>query len=247
MNYIIYDLEFNQRDPNIPKDDASNVKELPFEIIQIGAIKLDETFNIVSKFNTLINPTVYTTIHPYVEKLTKINSEMLSSCESFPKIYKDFLKFVGDDEAIFCVWGKVDIKELLRNIKYYNLSTSLISKYYIDVQESASKYFKVEKGCKIGLKNAVELLGILNEDEFHDAYYDAYYTSEVFKRIYNEDIKPRIYTTNLSRKMSNKKKTIDSVALIREFEKIYNRKMTKEEQDIIKLAYLMGKTNQFVK
>ncbi len=38
---------------------------------------------------------------------------------------------------------------------------------------------------------------------------------------------------------------IDFVSLIKQFEKMFNREMTKEEKSIIKLAYIMGKTNQF--
>ena len=43
-----------------------------------------------------------------------------------------------------------------------------------------------------------------------------------------------------------KKEKLDSKALINEFEKIYNRKMSKEEIQIIRLAYFMGKTKQFI-
>jgi hypothetical protein len=36
-------------------------------------------------------------------------------------------------------------------------------------------------------------------------------------------------------------------SLIQQFEKMYDREMTKEEKSIIILAYKMGKTNQFLK
>ena len=43
LKYIIFDLEFNQ---SCNKEDK--VLQLPFEIIQIGALKLDENFKTIS-------------------------------------------------------------------------------------------------------------------------------------------------------------------------------------------------------
>ncbi|SFD17200.1 3'-5' exonuclease [Clostridium uliginosum] len=246
MNYIIYDLEFNQKHPNIIEVEGNNDSNLRFEIIQIGALKLNESFETISTFNSLIKPTVHTTIHPYVENLTKINDDKISLCKSFPDVYDDFIRFIGDDETVLCVWGIVDVKELMRNIKFHNLSTLSISKYYIDIQKYASKYFKVPKGCRIGLKNAIEFLNISTEGEFHDAFNDAYYTTEVFKSIHNDHMKPEIYSPSPSRRVEQPKEKIDIVALINQFERMYGREMSLEEQSLIKLAYIMGKTKQFI-
>lgn len=246
MNYIIYDLEFNQKlnSTDIESNDSPN---LPFEILQIGALKLSEKFETLSVFNALIKPTVYTTIHPYVENLTKINKDKVSSCKNFVKVYEDFLDFIDGSEIVFCIWGIVDIKELQRNLKFYGLSTSSVTTYYIDIQKYASKYLKSPKGTKISLRNAIDLLNIPINGEFHDAFNDAYYTSEVFKKIYDDTIVPNIYVSTPSRRIIQPKEILDVVALINQFEKMYNRKMSSEEENIIKLAYVMGKTKQFIK
>ena len=60
MEYIVLDLEWNQS--NTGKEDA--VEKLPFEIIEIGAIKLNNERVMVSEFNELIKPQVYQT-DPY--------------------------------------------------------------------------------------------------------------------------------------------------------------------------------------
>ncbi|WP_027632799.1 3'-5' exonuclease [Clostridium hydrogeniformans] len=245
MNYIIYDLEFNQKYLSDTSEIPESPLKFPFEIIQIGALKLNENFETISTFNTLIKPTVYPVIHPYVENLTKITNDKLFSCETFPKVYKDFIQFIGTDECVFCVWGLSDMKELIRNVKFHNLSTSLIPKKYIDVQKYASKRFNIPKGLKIGLKTTVELLNIEFNDNFHDAYYDAYYTKEIFKIIYIPNMTPKTYNFNPIRRTSTPKEKIDTKALINQFEKMYNREMSEEEKAIIKLSYMMGKTNQF--
>lgn len=246
MNYIIYDLEFNQKHPDIIEIDGDTSSLLPFEIIQIGALKLNEKFETISTFNVLIKPLVHTTIHPYVENLTKLNKETLNLCKSFPEVYSDLIKFIGTEEAIICVWGVVDVKELLRNIKFHNLSASYIPKSYIDIQQYASKYYNSPKGCRIGLRTAVELLDISIDNEFHDAFNDAYYTVEVFKKLYNDSIKPKEYIPTSRNTDKSTKEKIDTTSLIKQFEKMYNREMSEEEINIIKTAYMMGKTKQFV-
>jgi inhibitor of KinA sporulation pathway (predicted exonuclease) len=252
MHYIIYDLEFNQKNTNLEEIDNSsketesnNGSNIPFEIIQIGALKLDENFQTLSTFNSLIKPTVYKSIHPYVENLTKITASKVASCKKFIDVHNDFLNFLGDDDIILCVWGIGDVKELFKNLKFYNLSTSYISKY-IDVQRYASKYLKAPKGSKIGLRNAIDILNIPIIGEFHDALNDAYYTAEVFKHIYNERIEHEIYNPSPTRRVSKPKEKIDMDGLIDQIEKMYGRYMTPEEKSIIKLAYMMGKTRQFI-
>ncbi|MBC2458489.1 3'-5' exonuclease [Clostridium beijerinckii] len=255
MYYVIYDLEFNQKSNasedcnniNFSKFNAdTNIPLIPFEIIQIGAIKLDNNFQKVSTFNSLVKPTLYKTIHPYVENLTKITCDKVSSCKNFINVHEAFLEFIGDDDVLLCVWGVGDIKELYRNLGFYNLSTSYISKY-IDIQKYASKYLKAPKNSRIGLRNAVEILNIPIYGEFHDALNDAYYTSEIFKRICNKYMKPETYVPSPAKRTTEPKEVIDTEALLKQFEKMYNRELTKDEKSMIKIAYMMGKTKQFLK
>lgn len=243
MNYIIFDLEFNQKHPD-NKDISST---LTFEIIQIGAIKLDKNFNTVDTFNELIKPTVYSAIHPYVENLTNITIDKVSSCKNFPEVYENFLKFIGSEKNILVVWGSGDLRELYRNIEFHNIENTLRNSKYIDIQNYASKYFNCPKGNKIGLKNAINLLNICTDKIFHNAFNDAYYTAEVFKCLYNTKIKSKFYKIPPKSPILQPKQELDTAALFSQFEKIYNRSMTIEEKEIIKLAYMMGKTKQFIK
>lgn len=245
MNYIIFDLEYNQQHP----DDINPSEPKPpllFEIIQIGAIKMSKELKVTSVFNSLVKPNIHLKLHPYVENLTKLNMDVLINSPCFKSVYSDFINFIGKEDSILVVWGKSDIKELIKNIEFYNLDSSKISNKYIDIQSYTSKLFKLPKGQKISLKNAVNALNIPVEGDFHDAFFDAHYTSEVFKSIYTKKLSPSTFIKGTEKRSKVKKEKLDSDALIREFEKIYNRKMSKEEVEIIRLAYFMGKTKQFI-
>ncbi|MBF8983256.1 exonuclease domain-containing protein [Lutibacter sp. B2] len=248
MNYIIFDLEFNQGSNSIREDTNLKNSECPFEIIQIGALKLDENFHTISTLDKLIKPKIYNQLHPVVKNLTGITIDQLNSAQPFDEVYKEFVEFIKNDRSILCVWGTVDIKELLRNISYHQLSLSPIPKEYINIQSYASKYLNCPKGTTIGLRNTVELLNITLKQEFHNAFNDAYYTSEIFKKLYNENMESKIYTHDHHKRRNrhNKKnQKVDTYHLIQQFEKMFDRKITTEEKSIIKLAYMMGKTNQF--
>ena len=242
MKYIIFDLEFNQ---SCNKEDK--VIQLPFEIIQIGALKLDENFQTISTFNKLVKPTVYKNVLPYIQELTKITDEMVSNAHNFIDVYYDFMNFIGKEDITFIIWGIVDLKELYKNILYFELPTKNLPKLYIDIQDYASKHFRVPGSKRIGLKNAIDFLNISISEELHNAFNDAYYTTEVFKNLYNDSIEPKVYSHNTIRIKSEPKKIIDYNGLILQIEKMYNRKLTSEEISMIKLAYNMGKTNQFLK
>ena len=76
MEYIVLDLEWNQS--NTGKEDA--VEKLPFEIIEIGAIKLNKERVMVSEFNELIKPQVYHEMHKITSKLIRsLRSEEILS------------------------------------------------------------------------------------------------------------------------------------------------------------------------
>lgn len=241
MNYIIYDLEFNQAFEKGAKNST-----LPFEIIQIGALKINEDMEIIDSFNRLIKPTLYTEIHPYVENLTKITTDMVNTNDSFPEVYDDFVKFIGKEDFVSCVWGVCDIRELIKNIQYHNLNLLDDFKTYIDIQNFVCKLLKCHKGVKIGLKDAVEYFKIPIDSEFHDASNDAYYTAEIFKKLYSSQLKPQTYNPP-SQRNSVVKLKVDNDKLLGQFEKMFNRTMTSEEKTIIKIAYNMGKTHQFLK
>ena len=241
MKYIVFDLEFNQ---SSNKEDR--VQQLPFEVIQIGALKLDENFKTISTFNELVKPSVYKTVHSYIQDLTKITDEIVSTAKNFIDIYYDFINFIGKEDAIFIIWGTVDLRELHKNIVYFNLSSKNLPTLYIDIQDYTSKYFKVPGGKRIGLRNALDFLSIDISSELHNAFNDACYTAEVFKKLYNDSIKPKVYINTPIRIKSEPKKIVDYDGLILQIEKMYNKKLTSEEIGMIKLAYNMGKTNQFL-
>ncbi len=248
MYYIVFDLELNQ-DFSSLQNKYTNRASAPFEIIQIGAVKLDWEFNTVDTFDRYVKPAFYDKISPFVTGLTGITTGQLGTEETFPEVYRQFTEFTGGIGSVFCVWGSSDVKELFKNAESHGLSTRLLSKKYINIQPYASLYFNFPVKNLLRLEHAVQALNLPINHTFHNAFHDACYTAEIFKKIYNSFIQPKVYDPSAipGRPPRQPKRSIDIEGLARQFEKMYGRELTPEEKSMILLAFKMGKTGQFLK
>ena len=77
MEYIVFDLEFNQGFDKKLNKTVSNEK-CPFEIVQIGAVKLNSNLEMIDTFNSFVKPNIYKEIHPFIKKMTNITNEDVS-------------------------------------------------------------------------------------------------------------------------------------------------------------------------
>ncbi len=177
--YIVFDLEWNQS----PGGKENSIEHFPFEIIEIGAVKLDGQLRIVSEYHQLVTPQVYTQLHYRIIQVTHLRMKDLISCGSyFPDAVKDFFEWCGED-AVFCTWGSMDLVELQRNMDYYGLENPFeFPLCYYDVQKLYALQLG-ESSEKLSLDRAVEELGLEEERPFHRALDDAYYTGKVMQAL----------------------------------------------------------------
>lgn len=196
MSYIVLDLEFNQAFDFKNNRTVNVVPSCRFEIFQIGAIKLDENFNIVDKLNLLIKPNLYKIMHPHVKKLTHFSEKDLKDKPSFIDVFDKFKNFIDfNKDPIFCVWGTGDLRALYRNLAYYNMLNSDLILKYLDVQTITSNFLGYPKGTTIGLKNATEHFNLSTDISFHNALNDALYTAYIFEKVYNDNLQIKIFNS----------------------------------------------------
>ncbi|MCL2254093.1 MAG: exonuclease domain-containing protein [Lachnospiraceae bacterium] len=175
MNYIILDLEWNQSHSD---DIESIVKEIPFEIIDIGAIKLNQDRYMLDEFNQLVKPQVYTKMHYITSKIIHLHMRDLMKGNPFPQVMKEFFNWCGEN-YIFCTWGPSDLVEMQRNMRYYFM-TPLCDKplRYLDVQKLFSIAYEDHKSRRT-LESAIDFLKLPKDIPFHRAFSDAYYTAKI--------------------------------------------------------------------
>ncbi len=178
MNYIVLDLEWNQ-----PMDGIeANQRPLPFEIVEIGAIKLDENREIIGEFTQIVRPSVYSEMNRYTGDLIQLRMAELKQGKPFQETMTEFLEWCGTN-YLFCTWGPLDLVELQRNMRYYDMEPLSDRPFtYYDVQKLFSIAYE-DKKLRRSLEFAVEYLHIEQDIPFHRAFSDAYYTAKVFATI----------------------------------------------------------------
>ena len=103
------------------------------EIVQIGAVKMDDGFNITDTFKVTVKPTVYKKMNKRVTRITGITDEVISNSGVDRDVaYKSFLNWCGEDST-FITWGDDDYDMLSKNMKFFGmmLLNATISNVYI--------------------------------------------------------------------------------------------------------------------
>lgn len=183
MNYIVLDLEWNQSNTGEEKE----VERLPFEIIEIGAIKLNDEGVMISEFSELVKPQVYHEMHHITSKLIHMQMQELERGKPFDEVTRAFLQWCGEEEYMFCTWGALDLTELQRNMKFYNMTPmSDCPIAFLDVQKLFGITYEDRKSRR-ALEYAIDFLHIEKDIPFHRAFSDAYYTAKIFAGIMKKD------------------------------------------------------------
>ncbi len=196
MNYVVLDLEWNQAN-GITEHEVSAI---PFEIVEIGAVKLDaegkrcpagdrnpaEGAGPKSEFSQLIRPSVYHEMNQITGRLIHLRMKELKKGRPFLEAAQAFFAWCGEEEHLFCSWGSSDLTELQRNMAYYHMKPLADGPLaYLDVQKLFSIAYEDGKSRK-SLAYAVDFLKLEKDIPFHRALSDAHYTAKILSRIVAE-------------------------------------------------------------
>ena len=180
MQYIVMDLEWNNTY-------AKKANGYINEIIEIGAVKLDNDLETVDTFSCIIRSQIGKKLRGTVKRLTQLTNADINAGMPFTKAFSLFRKWIGNEETVIFTWGDGDIRVLLDNFKYLNgIKVIPFLKTYCDLQKSFQKINNSAKGQQTGLLAAAEMVGIDPEMYIHHrALGDSMLTAEILKRIFS--------------------------------------------------------------
>lgn len=181
MAYILFDLEWNQPYSN----DLSFLKNakmpLAGEIIQIGAVKLDDNLQIIDKFSTFVKPKYLRYMHKHVQQLTGITENDIARAPFFPTACAQFLSWCGK-ESTFLSWGVDDMSIFHENAQLHRIKGIPLDKY-INGQLLFTHYVN-GNSQQVSLKKAMEHFQIESGKlEAHNALHDAIFMAEVMVQL----------------------------------------------------------------
>lgn len=186
MNYVIVDFEMNPvADEYI---EERNICRL--EIIEIGAVIMDESFMVLGEFKTLVKPQYNDSIYKKYEKLTGITTDMVCGAPTFTTAYEMFVNWCESYENEYEVyaWSENDyiqLKAEMKLKKYDKADKRRPLEKWFDFQKEYTK--KLGLGKIVSLEKALNYAGIEFEGQMHDALCDAKNTAKLFAVVRNEE------------------------------------------------------------
>ena len=139
------------------------------EVVQIGSVRLDETFRVAAEFDVLVGPRVNGHLSAYFESLTGItNAALAARGIDFAEAYRRFLDFCG--QTPIAAFGH-DEDVLAENIRLYGLADMAPLPPFHDLRAWFARHQVDPRGlhsCDIG-----PALGVPFAGHAHNALDDA--------------------------------------------------------------------------
>ena len=184
MKFIILDLEMN----GVARSTES---ELRREIIEIGAVALDEQYREIGSYMTYVKPDFNEGIEEEIQKLTGITTGMVENAPSFHQALSRFLEWLQSlrDDIRLVEWSDSDRRQMMKEIGVKGViltepHQTLLSDWY-DLQREFGKVLGLVRS--VSLDNALMYAGDNFKGQQHDALSDARNTAYLFAMIRDPD------------------------------------------------------------
>lgn len=182
MNHVVVDLEMNP----IGREFRDIRRVLNDEVIEIGAVRLDDSFIKTDEFQCYVKPE-YGAIKKHITKLTGITDETVAHEENFGVSFARFMDWIGSEDTTIYSWSMSDMKQLKNEcrLKLKSFDTLRFSSRWVDLQK--------EFDDRLGLHNSLALshaLGAMDhrfEGIQHTALADAMNTSAILALMQDEE------------------------------------------------------------
>jgi len=191
--YVCLDIEMSE----LNSSERQMTCGMRNEIIQIGAVMLDENFNMISQFQTYVKPQ-FSSVTQTIYNLTGITNEQLENADDFITAFDKYCYWIGDNKVTTFCWSKTDYTQLWNEISLKakqrdDLLDSL--KSFVDLQDIFCKLLGAK--VSISLESALNLMKLDFEGQAHSANCDAYNTGRILHKIFcSENLNPTIEYLN---------------------------------------------------
>lgn len=203
MKHVVVDLEMNP----VSREFREVRRKLNEEVIEIGAVRLDENFQQEAEFQCYVKPE-YGPIKKHITSLTGITQAMVADKKTYAACFQDFVDWVGEEETKIYSWSMSDIKQLRSECRYKlpDFDIEWLNARWVDLQQ--------EFDDRLGLHNSLALkhaLGAMDhkfEGTQHTALADAINTSAILTLMqddakFKETMKPVLEILQLKDDLSS--------------------------------------------
>lgn len=152
FNLVILDLEWNSAYSRRKKGYLN-------EIIEFGAVRVDEQMRVTDRFSCLVHPQVTKRLNSITTDLTHITDAELENASPFMQAVSRFRRWAGD--CVIGTWGSGDILTLIENCRYFAGDGNVPFLHrYADIQAYAAQMLGKTGPEQLGLQSAAEYAGV---------------------------------------------------------------------------------------
>ena len=183
MNYIILDLEW---DSVFYKPQKRFINQ----ILQIGAVKLNGSFDVVDTFEVTVRSEISKKVTGRFTRLTGSTNEAMRSGLPFREAVSQYNDWVGNN-TVTMTWSNSDLYTILENEETLLDGVRFKIEKYLDLQifiQNEKRLKGYEDKNQISLEAAAEKLEISTEGiDFHTAKDDSLVCAFLLKKCYNKE------------------------------------------------------------
>ena len=182
MQYIVVDLEWNG-------SYSKKAHGYFNEIIEVGAVKMDEQMRMVDTFRAAIKPVVSKKLSTIVTDLTNITAEELEDGTTFTAMMRQLAHWMGSEPSTVLTWSTTDLLVLMENCRFFTGRQEIpFLQNYMDFQAYTQRRMGVDASQQLGLARAGEMLGIPEDNmSLHRALDDSKLTAAILQKVYDAD------------------------------------------------------------
>lgn len=179
MNYIVLDLEMCM----VPKYLRAKEFNHKTEIIQIGAVKLNEQYDEISRFSIFVKPQ-YGYIDSFIEQLTGISPKQVEKAPVLANALNEFLQWIGEEEAVCVSWSMSDAKQFRLELKSKGILNDRMRGFLDTWMDCQQMFGQATNSTRVwGLNQAIYATDIQAEGHMHDGLMDAANTAAILRLI----------------------------------------------------------------
>lgn len=174
MKHVVVDLEMNP----VSREFREVRRKLNEEVIEIGAVRLDENFQQEAEFQCYVKPE-YGPIKKHITSLTGITQAMVADKKTYAACFQDFVDWVGEEETKIYSWSMSDIKQLRSECRYKlpDFDIEWLNARWVDLQQKFDDRLGLHNS--LALKHALGAMDHKFEGTQHTALADAINTSAI--------------------------------------------------------------------
>lgn len=172
MNYLVVDFEFT-----FYKRPVGRPRAFFPEIIEVGAVKLDENLKEYGKLQNFVKPHFFPNHAKDAMDFCMITEKDMKKGITFSVMLEKLADMYEAGKTLFVAWGDSDYKVLAQGCERHKLDNPIREDDYLDLAEAYKFWTGAENTPS--LKAAIEDVEVVADGLAHTAFDDAYNTGKV--------------------------------------------------------------------